>query len=698
MRASCMTPGPYQIGRIRFSTSPDMAPTRTTSLENALDLVSQRLARLAADGGRPVCYLPGNAGRIDAVEKWIFEQPQRLRGVDVFQVLALGPATGWRRAILGGVGIVTPFIGPGVRELVNAGLARNIRCNLSQVPRLFEGRWRPQVAFAHTSPPDELGRVTLGLNAGIDFAPVRQAAFKVAVVNLRMPRWHIATHDDPATGQRIESGCAMKLADFDLVVEIDEPLFEHHMASTSPEQEAQTGAIAGAIVDQLRRSAPDAGTATLPHTIQLGIGKIPNAVASELVRHGASVRAVWSELFSDGVLALYRAGLIRESHGPALRQRIVVGFVLGSRALYETMHENPEFAVLPQEIVNDPAVIKHNPAMASINSAIAVSLSGEVCASMLAKHYYSDVGGQFDFALGASWAQGGIAIIALPSVVQRGDGVLQSKIVALHPEGAHHTISADLPVVVVTEQGVADLRHLHDPERVDAMLGVAHPSWRTLLAKEARALPSMQGVDATAAQLIALQDGRHAMLRPATKDDIAAIGEYIVSLSNDDRRTRYMGTVTVSYLTSPERLSRLYDDTLDYRQHAAFIVELDDEIIGVAHAFRIGESATYEVSFSRRSDLRGQGIGRYLMKMLIDWGASFAQAFYATTYRTENPRMRALFDRFGFVAKADADDPQAVTYTARVADLVRAGERVMASRQGAAPGQDAPAPAVAQAQ
>jgi RimJ/RimL family protein N-acetyltransferase len=323
--------------------------------------------------------------------------------------------------------------------------------------------------------------------------------------------------------------------------------------------------------------------------------------------------------------------------------------------------------------------------MASINSALAVSLTGEVCAATIARRYYSDVGGQFDFALGASWAQGGIAIIALPSVVCRGDGVLQSKIVALHAEGAHHTIGADLPVVVVTEQGAADLRHLNDPERVDAMLGVAHPSWRTVLAKEARALPSMQGVDAIAAQLIALQDGRHAVLRPATKDDIAAIGEYIVRLSGDDRRTRYMGTVTVDHLTSPERLSRLYHDTLDYRQHAAFIVELDDEVIGVAHAFRIGDTGTYEVSFSRRSDLRGQGIGRHLMQMLIDWGAMGAQEYYATTYRNENPRMRALFDRFGFVAKADPDDPQVVIYTASIADLVHAGDRAVSDRHRAMP-------------
>ncbi len=665
-----------------------MPPIRqVTTLEDVLDIVTCQLAERVAEGTRPVCYLPGNAGRIGALEEWVFAHPERFAGVDLFQVLALGPAEGWRRAVLAGAGIVTPFIGPGVRELVNAGLARNIRCNLSQVPRLFEDRWRPQVAFAHTSPPDAAGRVTLGLNAGIDFAPLRQARFKVAVVNARMPRWHIATHEDPASGQRIASGCAMLLSDFDLVVEIDEPLLEHHMAPTSPASEVQTLSIARRIVDLLRSDANVGDGKVLPHTIQLGIGKIPNAVASELVARGVSVRGVWSELFSDGVLALHRAGLIRCTQGPALRERIVVGFVLGSRELYEFMHDNADFAVLPQEIVNDPAMIRHNASMASINSALAVSLAGEVCASTIAKRYYSDVGGQFDFALGASWARAGIAIIALPSVVDRGDGATRSRIVASHPEGSHHTIGADLPVVVVTEQGVADLRHLNDTERVEAMLGVAHRDWRTLLAKEARALPSMQGVGTISAQLVALRDGRHAVIRPATQRDIAAIGEYIVRLSNDDRHTRYMGTVSVSYLTSTERLSRLYRETLDYRQHAAFIVALDDEVIGVAHAYRMDESGTYEVSFSRRSDLRGQGIGRHLMQMLIDWGALVdAKVYYATTYRKENPRMRALFDRFGFVAEADPGDPHAVIYKALIDDLVRAAQGL-----GAGPHHPAPA-------
>ena len=195
--------------------------------------------------------------------------------------------------------------------------------------------------------------------------------------------------------------------------------------------------------------------------------------------------------------------------------------------------------------------------MARMNSALAVSLSGQVCAVTLDTPYYSDVGGQFNVALGASWSQGGVAITALPSVLQREDRSLHSKIVALHGEGAHHTIGADLPVVVVTEHGVADLRHLNDPERVEAMLGVVHPDWPGAQAKEALALPSMQGVGATPARLIELEDGRHAVVRPATRRDIDSIGEYIVRLSHDDRHTRYMGTLTADFLTSRERLQRL---------------------------------------------------------------------------------------------------------------------------------------------
>lgn len=634
------------------------------------DRVEDHLRRGHSGENRPVLYLPGNAGRIPSLEEWLFEHAERLNGVDVFQVLALGPAEGWQKAVLGGIHIVTPFIGASVRELVNQGLASNIRCNLSQVPRLFRGRWRPNVAIAHVSMPNALGQVTLGLNAGVDYSAVRNAQFKVAVINKQMPRFHIYPYYDQPTGKHIEVGCPMYLSDFDLVLETDEPLTELPMSSGKKAPSSAMDAIAEHILDYLSQDMKK-GETVLPHTLQLGIGKIPDAFARGLAKREQRVNAVWSEIISDGTYDLYRSQLIHSVDGSFLREHIVVGLILGSKELYDSMHENPHYAVLPQEIINDPSMIRHNPWMVSINTALAVSVTGEVAASTIQKKYYSDVGGQFDFAQGASQSEHGVAIIALESVAKLRSGATESKVVVTHSDGAHYTIGADLPVVVVTEHGVADLRMLDDPERVEEMIKVAHPDWRTTLAKEARTLPSMQGVGVIPSRLLRLADGRVAILRPVTTRDIPAIGAYIEKLDGSDRNTRYMSTVSISALTSKERLMRVYHDTLDYLTHAAFILELNGEIIGVTHAYRESrEEDSFELSFSRRSDLRGLEIGRNLMRIIIDWGiAAGVKRFHAITYRTENPRMRRLFDRFGFTATPDPDERAVVRYAANVADL-----------------------------
>lgn len=667
---------------------------RVNGIPVAMQRVVEVLAARRAAGRVPILYLPGNAGRIAPVEDWIFRNAGDLAqgsSVHVFQTLALGPAARWAEAVSRGVVPVTPFIGPGVRDLVNQGLARNIRCNLSRVHKLYESRWRPDVAIAHVSPPDASSRVTLGLNAGLDISAVRSAGFKMAVINHEMPRWHIALHHDPETGRSFETGCAMKLDEFDLVVEIAEPLIEHTMA-VKPSGAATAAEIAERIIDLLlEEAATDGGIA---HTIQLGIGMIPNAVADALARQRRRVDGVWSEMFSDGVLRLYKEGLIARTGGPTLRDHVVVGFVLGTLELYDTLRENPDFAVLPQEIVNDPIMIARNERMASINATIAVSLNGEVAAATIGKRHHSDVGGQHDFALGASWSDGGIAIIALPSTATLKDGSRQSKVVATHDGGAHHTISADLPVVVVTEHGVADLRGLDDPGRVEAMLRVAHPDWRESLAKEARQLPSMQGVGVIPARLVQLRSGDNAILRPATAADIPAVRRYILALSDKDRHTRYMGAISSAMLVSDERMQRLYHHTLDYEDHAAFLLERGGAIIGVVHAFRTERENVFEISFSRRSDMEGEGIGDHLMCMLIDWAvAGGVERLDAVTYRTGNPRMRKLFEQFGFLVAADPTDRANVLYSAAVADLAalreRSGEGSVAA---AAPESGAPAP------
>lgn len=641
--------------------------TRYATLGDAMAFVATQLR--AETTRRPVLYLPGNAGHMPWVEHWIFDHAADLNAAFVFQTLGLGPAAGWRQAVLGGVTPVTPFIGPAVRQLVNEGLAINIRAHLSQIHHLYEGEWRPDVAIAHVSTPDEYGRVTLGLNAGLDWAPVRAARCRVAVINRRLPRWNIGNLYDPETNRHYETGCPMQLADFDAIVEVDEPLVEHVMRPKADQTAAAKG-VAEHVIELLQHDAAD--PKALHHTLQLGIGVIPNAIADRLAAEQISVRAMWSEMFSDGVLDLYNKGLIKNTGGERLRDHIVVGFVLGSNALYAAMDRNPSFAILPQEIVNDPATIKRNKSMVSVNTTLSVSVTGEVAAASKHKRYHSDVGGQYDFALGASWSDGGRPIIACLSTAGKPGGERISKIVTEHADGTHVTISADLPVIVVTENGVADLRYVDDRERVRRMLSVAHPEMRERLAKAARRLPAIQGVDALPPRLVTLRDGSNAVLRPATSDDMDRIGEYIRRLSHNDMQARYMGNVTHDALTSPRRLVRLYDETLDFRNdHAAFVAEQDNEIIGVVHAFAVDKDGTYEIAFSRRSDMAGLWVGERLIRILLEWGAHVgAKTFFGVT-QARNGAMRSLFDLYRFTSRRDPEAPGLVIYQAEVDEITK---------------------------
>ncbi|MFA5132235.1 MAG: GNAT family N-acetyltransferase [Candidatus Paceibacterota bacterium] len=634
----------------------------------AMNYVGEIFGLIQKEGKTPVLYIPGNTGRIGWLEELLFTNARIITGGEltyVFQTLSLGDKHGWRKAVAHGVRPVTPFIGPGVRDLVNEGHADNIHEHLSNVHELFEGLWRPDVAFAHVSSPDDLGRVTLGLNAGLDISAVRNAKFKIAVVNSNMPRFAIGKIKDKETGLEIDYGCAMFLDEFDLVVYQDEILLEHAM-KIKPKDVLPSKAVASKIVRFLSSYSE---VSELPHTLQLGIGAIPNAFAEMLATLGVSVRGIWSEMFSDGVLQLYKAGLIRNTRGEYLRDRIVVGFVLGSKELYETMHENHDFVVLPQEIVNDPFMIGRNDYMASINTALAVSLLGQVVASMIGKEYYSDVGGQYDFAYGARRSRGGVSIIAFRSSVFLGEGTEEGKIVDVHAEGSHYTISANLPLVVITEQGVADLRGRSDRQRVEAMLEVSCPKWRFSLERKVGLLPAMQGVGVIPPRIVLLKSGEHVTVRPATSNDIPAIRTYLNSQSTSDLASRYMGTVSVSYLTSDKRMNDWYVHSLDFVKHAAFVVELHGAIIGVAHAFKVEGEKEYEVAFSRLSGREGEGIGQHLMCTLVDWAKEAeVEKLHAITYKS-NTKMCKLFNSFGFTASPDVE-MTAVNYDGLVVDIV----------------------------
>lgn len=521
-----------------------------------------------------------------------------------------------------------------------------------------------------SSSPDELGRVTLGLNAGLDISAVKNAKFKIALVNSNMPRWFIGEYFDPPSKRTIESGCAMNLEDFDLVVFNDEPLIEHPMKREGLKVGPST-VIAHNIVNLLSEALP-IDSKDLPHTLQLGIGTTPNALAELLAVMGLSFAGVWSEMFSDGILHNYKEGLIRsvrKKEGRYLRDNIVVGFVLGSKDLYRTMHMNPDFAVLPQSVVNDEEMIAHNDYMVSINSALSVDLKGQVAASAIDQEIYSGVGGQRNFASAALKSKGGLAIIALPSVVTTKEGVRESRIVSVHGEGARHTLEAELAVTVITDHGTAVLQDLSDDERATEMLKVAHPDWVASLGKEIRQLPAMQGVGAISPRIVLLKNNEQVVVRPATPNDIPAIKTYLRSQTPIDLYTRYMYAASISYLTSEDRMNDLYVHSLDFVGHAAFVAESQGAIIGVVHAFKSENKQDCEVAFSRLSGRKREGVGYHLMSALLEWAKeNKMEKLHATTF-ISNTAMRNLFIRFGFTASPNNEDRRAVNYSGMTTEL-----------------------------
>jgi acetyl-CoA hydrolase len=245
----------------------------------------------------------------------------------------------------------------------------------------------------------------------------------------------------------------------DYFIDVDYHLPEVHPESASPVQDR----IANHIADLI----PDAAT------LQLGIGGIPDAVLRHLTNH--KNLGIHTELFSDGVMQMIEAGVITCGAKNLHNGKVVAGFVLGTQNLYNYINDNPVFELHPTEYVNDPFVIAQNDRMVSINSAIEVDLTGQVCADSIGSQFYSGVGGQLDFVRGAARSKGGKTFIALPSTAKGGT---VSRIVPMLKSGAGVTTTRNDVHFVATEYGVADLYGRSISERTMALINIAHPDFR----------------------------------------------------------------------------------------------------------------------------------------------------------------------------------------------------------------------------
>lgn len=344
------------------------------------------------------------------------------------------------------------FLGGNVREAHQAGRVNFIPCFLSEVPIMIRSGVVPvDVALIQVSPPDKHGYCSLGISIDATKAAVDCASVIIAQVNPRMPRTHGdgLIHVDRLTRY------------FETVTELPE-LPPHTL---SPEEVAIGQHIAGLIDDRA--------------TLQMGIGAIPDAVLSCLENH--KDLGVHTEMFSDGVITLMEKGVITNKYKKIHKDVSVAGFMIGSRKLYDFVDDNPMIRMLDIEYVNDTKVIRKIDNMISINSAIEVDLTGQVCADSIGTKMYSGVGGQMDFIRGASLSKGGKPIIALTSTTRRGE----SKISHVLKSGAGVVTTRAHVQYVATEYGVTNLYGKNLKQRAKSLIDIAHPNHREALERAA---------------------------------------------------------------------------------------------------------------------------------------------------------------------------------------------------------------------
>ena len=352
------------------------------------------------------------------------------------------------------------FVGPADRPAIMEGNADCVSVHLSEIPALFTQRIIPlDVAFIHLSPPDEHGFMSLGVECAGSKAAAESAKIVVAQVNDKMPR----TLGD----------VFIHVSHVDKIVECSEELETLQHGKGYTEVEMKIGRlIAGLIEDG--------------STLQLGIGGIPDAVLSSL--EGKENLGVHTEMVSDGVVKAIEKGIITNQEKTLHPGKVIATFVLGTKQLYEYVHNNPYFEIHPCDYTNNPFIISRNDKMVAINSAIEVDITGQVCADSIGRTIYSGFGGQVDFIRGAAASKGGKPIIALPSTAKNGT---VSRIVAQLTPGAGVVTSRADVHYVVTEFGVASLHGKNMRQRADALIAIAHPQFQDELLDAVRSLFKM---------------------------------------------------------------------------------------------------------------------------------------------------------------------------------------------------------------
>lgn len=520
------------------------------------------------------------------------------------------------------------FIGPNVREAISKGNADYTPLHLSEIPRLIERDIiHIDVALIQVSTPDEHGFCSYGVSVDIVKTAAEKADLVIAEINPYMPR---------TLGDSF-----IHINDIDYLVENSRPLIE--MPIEEPDE------VAEEIAKNVATLIEDGST------IQLGFGRIPNAIAKAL--KGKHNLGVHTELFTDSIIDLVTSGVITGSEKNVHKGKIVVSFCLGSQKLYDLVNNNPLFEFHPSKYTNDPFSIGQNKKMMAINSALQIDLTGQVCADSLGYEFYSGIGGHTDFIRGAARSAGGKPIIALPATSR--DGLL-SRIVPHLDEGAGVTVTRADVHYIVTEFGIANLHGRSIRERAMALISIAHPKFREMLLAEAKEhhyvyqdqiiLPAGGAIYPIGLETeYYIKDREKLFFRAVRADDENLFQDFFYSLSDKTVYFRFFSHL--KYM--PHNFLQKFLN-VDYNNSIA-IVGLKkkgngegEEMVAVGRYIREKDTNMGEVAFAIRDDYQGKGIGSFLLQYLVNIAKMHGMEGFTADVLPENSNMLAVFQKSGY--------------------------------------------------
>lgn len=570
---------------------------------------------------------------VQAMIRYVQSHPKAFFDAEIIHIYSLGLAPYTAAKYKANFRHNSFFIGNNTRDSINAGMADYTPISLSQVPSLLDsGVVRIDVALIQTSLPDEHHYLSLGVSVDVVKAATEKANIVIAQINPNMPRIH--------------GDGFIHIRDVDFIIPYDEPLLE-----VSSER---TGDVINTIGKNVARLVQDGDT------IQVGWGGLPNAIMSSLYKK--KNLGVHTELLSDGLVDLIKAGVINNSKKTIDHGKTVASFGMGNKSTYDFLNNNPSISFRTLDYTNNPLIIAQIENMVAINSALEIDLTGQATSESIGSIFYSGIGGHQDFMRGALFSKNGKTILALKST-SRNDTV--SRIVPALKEQAGVTLNRGDVRYVVTEYGIAYLHGKNIRERAMALISIAHPKFRPWLIEEAKKrglifkdqafIPGKRGeYPEDLETYITTKTGMRIFIRPVKISDETLLKDFFYSLSDRSIERRFIS----SRKDMPHE--RLQDFVIiDYTQELVLVVVKGDEenqYIAAVGQYGIDESThTAEVAFAVRDDQQNNGIGFELLKYLTYLAKRQGLLGFTADVLVENRPMLHVFEKGGFDIKKKID-------------------------------------------